>query len=84
MAPLTERDANAQTIHASSPNDKPNASKKRKSDGPPAVDPDSIDIDGMPMDWNANQVRSRIRTYLNSGEMKVGEFQTKIGVTSKG
>jgi hypothetical protein len=84
MAPLTERDANVQTAHASDPNNKPNAGKKRKSDGPPPTDPDSIDIDGIPMDMNANQVRSKIRAYLNSGEMKVGEFQSKIGVSSKG
>ena len=48
------------------------------------MDPDDIDIDGMPMDWNANQVRTRIRSYVNSGEMKVGEFQSKLGVSSKG
>ena len=84
MAPLTERDANVQTAHAVDPTDKPKATKKRKSDGPPPVDPDSIDLDGIPMDMNANQVRSKIRAYLNSGEMKVGEFQSKIGVSSKG
>lgn len=84
MAPLTERDANVQTALALDTTDKPKATKKRKSDGPPPVDPDSIDLDGVPMDMNANQVRSKIRAYLKSGEMKVGEFQSKIGVSSKG
>ena len=78
MAPLTERNANVQSAPAQA------GTKKRKSDGPPPMDPDEIDLDGVPMDWNANQVRTRIRSYLNSGEMKVGEFQTKLGVSSKG
>lgn len=29
---------------------------------------------------SANQVRAKIRQYINSGEMKVGEFQDKLGV----
>ncbi len=28
-----------------------------------------------------NQVRSKIRAFINSGEMKVGEFQDKLGVS---
>jgi hypothetical protein len=32
---------------------------------------------------NCNQVRSKIRAYINSGEMKVGQFQDKLGVSSK-
>lgn len=84
MAPLTERDVNVQTAHATGAEDKPKATKKRKSDGSPPIDPDSINMDGVPMDMNANQVRSKIRAYLNSGEMKIGEFQNKIGVSSKG
>jgi hypothetical protein len=84
MAPLTERDTNVPPANAPGSEDKPKATKKRKSDGPPPVDLDSIDLDGVPMDMNANQVRSKIRAYLNSGEMKVGEFQTAIGVNSKG
>lgn len=34
------------------------------------------------MDMTCNQVRSKIRAYINSGEMKVGEFQDKLGVSS--
>ena len=32
---------------------------------------------------NCNQVRSKIRAYINSGETKVGKFQDKLGVSSK-
>ncbi len=33
-------------------------------------------------EWSANQVRSKIRQFINSGEMKVGEFQNKFGIGS--
>jgi hypothetical protein len=85
MPPLSELDANIRAIYASYEiADKPATSKKRKSDGPPPMNPDDINLDGVPIDWNANQVRTRIRSYLNSGEMKVGEFQNELGVSSKG
>lgn len=32
---------------------------------------------------NCNQVRNKIRAYINSGEMKIGKFQEKLGVSSK-
>jgi hypothetical protein len=34
------------------------------------MDPDDINLDGISIDWNAKQVRTSIRSYLNSGEMK--------------
>ena len=59
-------------------------SKKRKSDDAPTqADADAVEIPhGKLMDCNCNQVRTRIRTYLASGEMKVGEFQDKLDITS--
>lgn len=33
-------------------------------------------------EWSAQQVRAKIRQFINSGEMKVGEFQKKIDVGS--
>lgn len=85
MSPLSELDANIRAIYASYENaGKPATSKKRKSDGPPAMDPEDINLDGVAIDWNANQVRTRIRSYLKSGEMKVGEFQNELAVSSKG
>lgn len=33
-------------------------------------------------EWTPNQIRAKIRKFINSGEMKVGEFQDKINVSS--
>jgi hypothetical protein len=33
--------------------------------------------------WSCNSVRSKIRNFINSGEMKVGAFQTTLGVSSQ-
>ena len=41
-------------------------------------------LEGAPIDMNADQVRRRIRTFLDSGAMTTGEFQDAIGVNSKG
>ena len=61
------------------------AGSKRKSNDFVAqeIDLDDIDCEGMYMDLNCDQVRRRIRTYLDSGEMKVGEFCSAIGVSNK-
>lgn len=41
-----------------------------------------INVDGMPMDLNCNQVRSRINKVLDSGIFKKGEFCDTIGSSS--
>ena len=43
---------------------------------------DDIDCDGMIVDQNCDQVRRKIRQYLDSGEKK-GEFCRAIGVSDK-
>lgn len=51
---------------------------------PPALP--EIDSDDERLEiitWNADQVRSRIRNLIDSGEMKIGEFQNAINVSSK-
>ncbi|BEI82123.1 hypothetical protein CcaverHIS002_0212830 [Cutaneotrichosporon cavernicola] len=35
---------------------------------------------GEPIKWNCNQVRTRIRSFIDNGGMKVTEFQRAIGV----
>ncbi|KAJ9616442.1 hypothetical protein H2200_000160 [Cladophialophora chaetospira] len=77
---LKERDTNIPTESAN----KGGANKKRKSDGiENAIDPDDVELPpNFELEWSANQVRAKIRQFVNSGEMKVGEFQTKIGVGS--
>ncbi|KAK7900458.1 hypothetical protein LTR67_002740 [Exophiala xenobiotica] len=63
--------------------DKPNSGKKRKSTEASPTNPDDIELpDGMPIEWSAQQIRAKIRQYVNSGEMKVGEFQKKLDVSS--
>jgi len=39
------------------------------------------DLSGMYVDKNCDEVRRLIRNHIESGEMKVGEFQKKIGVS---
>ena len=59
-------------------------SKKRKSDSAEApIDLDDIDCEGMLVDQNCDQVRRKIRRFLDSGAMKVGEFCNAIGVSNK-
>ncbi|KAL2063175.1 hypothetical protein VTL71DRAFT_6247 [Oculimacula yallundae] len=43
-------------------------------------DPD----EGIYVTQNCDQIRRKIHSFINSGEMKVGEFQQAIGVNSKG
>ncbi|KAL4865887.1 hypothetical protein BDV12DRAFT_173865, partial [Aspergillus spectabilis] len=71
----------------------PNASTKRKA---PTPDPfadvtSSRDIDDIEDDdprleitrWDCGQIRSKINLFIKSGEMKVGEFQRALGVSSR-
>lgn len=58
-------------------------SKRKSNEAAAEVDLDEIDCYGMHIDLNCDQVRRRIRTYLDSGEMKVGEFCSAIGVSNK-
>ncbi|KAI1618718.1 hypothetical protein EDD36DRAFT_460357 [Exophiala viscosa] len=80
--PLGERSANIPAKSgAKNLDDKPKSGKKRKS-GEPAINPDDIELpDLMLIEWTPNQIRSKIRQFVNSGEMKVGEFQDKIQVS---
>ena len=64
----------------------PAAGTKRKSD---VVDADSDEDDendsipdGTPVDKNADQIRRMINAFIENGEMKVGEFQKAINVSS--
>jgi len=55
-------------------------SAKRKAD---EYDDDDSD-EGVYVTQNCDQIRRKIHAFINSGEMKVGEFQKAIGVNSKG
>ncbi|GFF80386.1 hypothetical protein IFM53868_02846 [Aspergillus udagawae] len=48
---------------------------------PPEIDSDDERLSYI--DWNCDQVRRRIRAFIESGEMKIGEFQDAIGVSSR-
>ncbi|THC94839.1 hypothetical protein EYZ11_005675 [Aspergillus tanneri] len=58
---------------------------KRKStdttDPLPEIDSDDERLDEIT--WNADQIRRLIRSFIESGEMKVGEFQRAINVSSR-
>lgn len=34
--------------------------------------------------WSCDQIRRKIHNFINSGEMKIGQFQDVLGVTSRG
>ncbi|KAL5315294.1 hypothetical protein ACEPPN_016161 [Leptodophora sp. 'Broadleaf-Isolate-01'] len=55
-------------------------SAKRKAE---EYDDDDSD-EGVYITQNCDQIRRKIHAFINSGEMKVGEFQKAIGVNSKG
>lgn len=89
MPPLTVVDANAlmrlPPLELDLSTSKPTASKRSAPDAD-EVDPDSILLPGessgyLRIDLNCDQVRRRIRAFLESGEMKVGEFCSKLGVS---
>ncbi|PLB46072.1 hypothetical protein P170DRAFT_458240 [Aspergillus steynii IBT 23096] len=50
---------------------------------PPLPEIDSDDERLNEITWNADQVRTRIRNFIDSGEMKIGEFQDAINVSSR-
>lgn len=86
--PATVRAPLAETTTNKSPKKAP-ASRKRKSDtqDEPAtpVELPEIDDDDRRLRFmtdNCNQVRKKIRTFIESGGMKVGEFQNAIGVSA--
>lgn len=49
----------------------------------PLVEIDSDDDRLNEISWTPGQIRTRIRTFIDSGEMKIGEFQKAIGVSSR-
>ena len=58
-----------------------------KSSNSHTVDPENIHIagektDDVQYDMTCNQIRTKITQFLNSGEMKVTEFQKRLGVNS--
>ncbi|KAK4098827.1 hypothetical protein N658DRAFT_560841 [Parathielavia hyrcaniae] len=63
------------------------ASKKRKSTEAhtpvAAVDLDSIDLEGSPMDENCDQVRRKFTRVIDSGAMTKTAFAREIGVSAK-
>lgn len=58
------------------------ASEIEEPEALPEIDSDDERL--QTIDQNCDQVRRKIRTFLETGEMKIGEFQKKIGVNSKG
>jgi hypothetical protein len=51
-----------------------------------AYEDDAIDDDDPRLDilkWDCDQIRRKINNFINSGEMKIGEFQSVLGVTSR-
>ncbi|KAE8137804.1 hypothetical protein BDV38DRAFT_246249 [Aspergillus pseudotamarii] len=59
------------------------AGTKRKAD---ASEPEEIDDEDPRLHvlkWDCNQVRRKIKNFIESKEMKVGEFQDAIGVSSR-
>ncbi|KAI9740982.1 MAG: hypothetical protein M1834_002693 [Cirrosporium novae-zelandiae] len=61
--------------------------RERSQDNDMAIDPSSIRLPGeyegeVQIDQSCNQIRSKIRRFLESGEMKVTEFLREIHVNS--
>ncbi|KAL4881689.1 hypothetical protein BJY04DRAFT_56378 [Aspergillus karnatakaensis] len=67
-------------------------SRKRKAPTPELASATSPDINDISDDderldehrWDCGQIRSKINLFIKSGEMKVGEFQRALNVTSRG
>ncbi|ESZ96296.1 hypothetical protein SBOR_3351 [Sclerotinia borealis F-4128] len=72
---------------AKTPASKPTTTNKRKAseiEEPQALPEIDSDDDRLRMvDQNCDQVRRKIRSFLETGEMKVTEFQKKIGANGK-
>ncbi|KAF2183131.1 hypothetical protein K469DRAFT_739956 [Zopfia rhizophila CBS 207.26] len=58
---------------------------KRKSDQHAEVDDEDLEyeLENMPVTDSCDAIRRKIRAFIDSGEMKVGEFQNAIGVNSR-
>lgn len=93
-AAKTQPTTSAKKKPAAAPKPKPAASRKRKSDAIedttheapqhiPEIDDEDPRLARTDKD-TCNLVRRRIRDWIGSGAMKVGEFQKAIGVSSKG
>ncbi|KAK8098167.1 uncharacterized protein PG998_013653 [Apiospora kogelbergensis] len=63
--------------------------RKRKSDAVAIEEPSPEDLPDIPdddprldeLDQTCNQIRSKIRRFIESGAMKVGEFQDELGIS---
>ncbi|KAL9082725.1 MAG: hypothetical protein Q9159_006223 [Coniocarpon cinnabarinum] len=60
------------------------AHEKTTAERNPTGDPADVDVNGMIIDKNPDQIRRMINTHIESGACKVGEFQRAIGVSSNG
>ncbi|KAE8383863.1 hypothetical protein BDV26DRAFT_250923 [Aspergillus bertholletiae] len=62
------------------------AGTKRKADTSAAEEVEEIDDEDPRLDalkWDCNQVRRKIKNFIDSKEMKIGQFQDAIGVSSR-
>ncbi|MCJ1238824.1 hypothetical protein MMC14_006815 [Varicellaria rhodocarpa] len=86
-APLASLNASLNTPDALSSTDKaPITSAKRQHSAIEDADDDDEENDAPQLRYvtdSCDQVRRKINTFINSGEMKVGEFQKAIGVNSR-
>lgn len=62
--------------------DSPAGGTKRKTPPPPGVDDDEVKLGAAIPTESCDVVRRKIRTFLEAGGMKVGEFCSVIGVSS--
>lgn len=78
---------NAQLVQAPALPSEKKATKKRKSTEDhapvPAVNLDDINVEGMPMDQNCDQVRRKINRLLDLGAITKTAFAREIGVSAK-
>ncbi|KAK0117485.1 hypothetical protein ONS95_011825 [Cadophora gregata] len=81
---LNPAPANDKTYHIGRPAIGEATSTKRKADEYDEDDDEEDSDDGVYVTQNCDQIRRKIHAFINSGEMKVGEFQKAIGVNSKG
>ncbi|PQE30577.1 calcineurin is a calcium-dependent protein [Rutstroemia sp. NJR-2017a WRK4] len=88
--PLAVADSNATSLDGKTtePAKKKSAPKRKASEiddsqNEPLPEIDSDDERLYRVDLNCDQVRRKIRSFLESGEMKVSEFQRAIGASSR-
>ncbi|KAI5816260.1 hypothetical protein BZA77DRAFT_61521 [Pyronema omphalodes] len=83
IAPLPSIESAAVKTANTDPAPKVGEKRPHGSDADKGVDAKSdSDVDLDDCRWNCNQIRRMIREYLNSGEMKVTEFQKTIRANS--